>query len=218
MTPAFSERIFEYTDAFEKLEIYFNVGLIPFYHHTEDLPSFSEFIDKIKSYKRCEIVLHGLYHEERNGQMDDFHTKSKASTEEEIRAGLEIFEQVGVKTSVFIPPCLASVPLTACLGLLAAQVFPFVLTASMRLAPLEAQLPCLFQPSLAQFHYMHRKLIPYDSARKTDCQVCSVLDNWGIALVLVRLVTVDPLGLCHMLQAGFLSFHFQSSEGIFVAY
>ena len=102
--PAFSNRIFEYTDAFENLEIDFNVGLIPFYHHTEDLPRFPEFVDKIKSYKRCEIVLHGLYHEDRNGQMDDFHTKSKAPTEEEIRAGLEIFEQVGVKTSVFIPP------------------------------------------------------------------------------------------------------------------
>ena len=102
--PAFSKRIFEYTDAFENLGIDFNVGLIPFYHHTEDLPRFPEFIDKIKSYKRCEIVLHGLYHEDRNGQMDDFHTRSKATTEEEIRAGLEIFEQVGIKTSVFIPP------------------------------------------------------------------------------------------------------------------
>jgi predicted deacetylase len=102
--PAFSERIFEYTDAFENLEIDFNVGLIPFYHHTEDLPRFPEFVDKIKSYKRCEIVLHGLYHEDRNGQMDDFHTKSKATTEEEITAGLEIFEQVGIKSSVFIPP------------------------------------------------------------------------------------------------------------------
>jgi predicted deacetylase len=102
--PALSKRIFEYTDAFENLEIDFNVGLIPFYHHTEDLPRFPEFVDKIKSYKRCEIVLHGLYHEDRNGQMDDFHTKSKGTTEEEIRAGLEIFKQVGIKTSVFIPP------------------------------------------------------------------------------------------------------------------
>jgi hypothetical protein len=49
-------------------------------------------------------VLHGLYHEDRNGQMDDFHTKSMGTTEEEIRAGLEIFEQVGIKTSVFVPP------------------------------------------------------------------------------------------------------------------
>ena len=38
--PAFSKRIFEYTYAFEDLDINFNVGLIPFYHHTEDLPRF----------------------------------------------------------------------------------------------------------------------------------------------------------------------------------
>ena len=80
--------------------------MLPLFHfyHTEDLSRFPDFVDKLKSYKRCEIVLHGLYHEDRNGQMDDFHTKSKGTTEEELRTGLEIFEQVGIKTSVFIPP------------------------------------------------------------------------------------------------------------------
>jgi predicted deacetylase len=102
--PSFSKRIFEYTDAFENLGINFNVAVIPFYHHKEDLPKFPEFVDKLKSYKRSQIVLHGLYHEDTNGQMDDFHTKSRGTIEEEIRAGLEIFEQVGIKTSVFVPP------------------------------------------------------------------------------------------------------------------
>ncbi|MGB6674421.1 MAG: DUF2334 domain-containing protein [Candidatus Nitrosopolaris sp.] len=102
--PAFSKRIFEFTDAFENLGINFNVAAVPFFHHTEDLSRFPEFVDKLKSYKRCEIVLHGLYHEDRNGQMDDFHTKSMGTTEEEIRAGLDIFEQVGIKTNVFVPP------------------------------------------------------------------------------------------------------------------
>jgi predicted deacetylase len=102
--PAFSKRIFEFTDAFENLGINFNVATVPFFHHTEDLSRFPEFVDKLKSYKRCEIVLHGLYHEDRKGHMDDFHTKSKGTTEEEIRAGLEIFEQIGLRTSVFIPP------------------------------------------------------------------------------------------------------------------
>jgi hypothetical protein len=102
--PSFSKRIFEFTDAFENLGINFNVAAVPFFHHKEDLPRFPEFVDKLKSYKRCEIVLHGLYHEDRNGQMDDFHTKSRGTTEEEIRAGLDIFEQVGIKTSVFVPP------------------------------------------------------------------------------------------------------------------
>jgi predicted deacetylase len=102
--PSFSNRIFEFTDAFENLGINFNLAVVPFFHHEEDLPRFPEFVEKVKSYKRCEIVLHGLYHEDRNGQMDDFDTKPKATSEEEIRAALEIFEQVGIKTSVFVPP------------------------------------------------------------------------------------------------------------------
>jgi len=102
--PSFSKRIFEFTDAFENLGINFNVAAVPFFHHKEDLSRFPEFVDKLKSYKRCEMVLHGLYHEDRNGQMDDFGTNSMGTTEEEIRAGLEIFEQVGIKTSVFVPP------------------------------------------------------------------------------------------------------------------
>lgn len=102
--PSFSKRIFEFTDAFENLGINFNIAVVPFFHHKEDLSEFPEFVDKLKSYKRCEMVLHGLYHEDRNGQMDDFHTKKKATTEEEIRAALDIFEQVRIKTSVFVPP------------------------------------------------------------------------------------------------------------------
>ena len=102
--PSFSKRIFEFTDAFENLGINFNVAVVPFFHHKEDLTKFPEFVDKLKSYKRCETVLHGLYHEDRNGQMDDFHTKSSGTCQEEIRAGLEIIEQVGIKTIVFVPP------------------------------------------------------------------------------------------------------------------
>ncbi|MGB6530962.1 MAG: DUF2334 domain-containing protein, partial [Candidatus Nitrosopolaris sp.] len=62
------------------------------------------FVDKIKSYKGCEIVLHGLYHEDRNGQFDDFFYKTEALAEEEILAGLQIFQRIGMKTDVFIPP------------------------------------------------------------------------------------------------------------------
>ena len=63
-----------------------------------------EFVKDIKSYKQCEIALHGLYHEYRNGRFDDFHTITKATAEEEIRAGLEIFQEIGIKPRVFIPP------------------------------------------------------------------------------------------------------------------
>ena len=103
--PAFSKKIFELVDELERLNIKFNIALIPFFNEKQDLPRFPEFVDKIKSYKKnCQIVLHGLYHEKKNGQFDDFHRTKEADAEEQIRAALEIFHEIGINTNVFIPP------------------------------------------------------------------------------------------------------------------
>ena len=58
--PAFSTKIFESADELERLDIKYNIALIPFFNEKQDLPAFPEFVDKIKSYKNCDIVLHGL--------------------------------------------------------------------------------------------------------------------------------------------------------------
>jgi peptidoglycan/xylan/chitin deacetylase (PgdA/CDA1 family) len=102
--PAFSTKIFKLTEELERLDIKYNIALVPFFNERQDLPRFPEFVHKIKSCKGCEIVLHGFYHEDRNGQFDDFFYKTEAAAEEEIRAGIEIFQEIGIKTSVFIPP------------------------------------------------------------------------------------------------------------------
>jgi predicted deacetylase len=102
--PSFSTRIFELADELERLAINYNIALVPFFNEKQDLRSFPEFVEQIKSYKGCEIALHGLYHEDKNGQFDDFHNISKAAAEEEIRIGLDIMHKIGIKTSVFIPP------------------------------------------------------------------------------------------------------------------
>src|SRR5215211_2352605 len=102
--PAFSSRIFRFTEELEALDIKYNIALIPFFNEKQDLPSYPVFVDKIKSCKRCKIALHGLYHEDRNGQFDDFHNITKVAAEEEIRAGLEIFQEIGIRPNVFIPP------------------------------------------------------------------------------------------------------------------
>jgi predicted deacetylase len=102
--PAFSSKIFKFTEELQRLDINYNIALVPFFNEKQYLQSFPEFVDKIKSYKRCEIALHGLYHENRNGQFDDFYTVTKAAAEEEIRAGLEIFQEIGIKPNVFVPP------------------------------------------------------------------------------------------------------------------
>jgi peptidoglycan/xylan/chitin deacetylase (PgdA/CDA1 family) len=102
--PAFSTKIFESVDELERLNIKFNIALIPFFNYKQDLPRFPEFVDKIKSYKNCQIVLHGLYHELKNGQFDNFHETTEADAEEQIRAAIEIFHEIGIETKVFIPP------------------------------------------------------------------------------------------------------------------
>ena len=102
--PAFSKKIFESADELERLNIKFSIALIPFFNEKQDLPRFPEFVDKIKSYKNCQIVLHGLYHELKNGQFDNFHETTEADAEEQIRAGIEIFHKIGIETKVFIPP------------------------------------------------------------------------------------------------------------------
>lgn len=40
----------------------------------------------------------------KNGQFDNFHETTKTNAEEQIRAGLEIFHEIGINTDVFIPP------------------------------------------------------------------------------------------------------------------
>jgi predicted deacetylase len=102
--PAFSKKIFELANELERLNIKFNIALVPFFNEKQDLPRFPEFVDNIKSYKNCQIVLHGLYHELKNGQFDNFHETTKADAEEQIRAALEIFKEIGISTNVFIPP------------------------------------------------------------------------------------------------------------------
>ena len=102
--PAFSTKIFKSADELDRLNIKFNIALIPFFNEKQDLPRFPEFVNRIKSYKGCQIVLHGLYHELKNGQFDDFHSTTKADAEEQIRTGLEIFHEIGINTDVFIPP------------------------------------------------------------------------------------------------------------------
>ena len=102
--PSFSVKIFKSADELERLNIKYNIALVPFFNGKEDLPKFPDFVDKIKSYKNCQIVLHGLYHELKNGQFDNFHETTEADAEEQMRAAIEIFHEIAIETKVFIPP------------------------------------------------------------------------------------------------------------------
>jgi len=100
--PFFSDKIFKLADELEDLRIKFNIALVPFFNEKEDLTSFPGFVEKIKSYRSCEIALHGLYHERKNCEFDNFHSVTKSEAEEEMRCGLEIFQEIKIKTNVFI--------------------------------------------------------------------------------------------------------------------
>ena len=102
--PVFSKMIFELADELDRLEVKFNIALIPFFNEKQDLHRFPEFVDKIKSYKNCQIILHGLYHELKNGEFENFHETREADAEVHIRAAIEIFHEIGIQTDVFIPP------------------------------------------------------------------------------------------------------------------
>ncbi|MBV9178856.1 MAG: DUF2334 domain-containing protein [Nitrososphaeraceae archaeon] len=86
------------------MNISYNMALVSFFNEKQDLRTFPEFVDQIKSYKAREIALHYLYLKDKNGQFDDFHGITKSATEDEIRAGLDILDETGIKVNVFIPP------------------------------------------------------------------------------------------------------------------
>jgi len=98
-----SRRIFKFTNELESLGINYNIAVIPFFNENQDLPRFPKFVKQIR---KCsgEIGLHGLFHNKSNGELDDFHTRSRGDTEIEVRAGLQIFEEIGLHTNVFVPP------------------------------------------------------------------------------------------------------------------
>jgi predicted deacetylase len=90
---SFSKRIFEFTTALGNLGISFNIGVIPFYRHKEDLPQFPEFVDKIKSLNNAEIVLHGLYHEMAYGMI--FYISQKEPQKKKYVQPLRYFRRLG---------------------------------------------------------------------------------------------------------------------------
>ena len=91
--PAFSTKIFQLGDELEDMGIKFNIALIPFYNEIEDLPRFPEFVEKIKSYEQGEIALHGLNHERKNGEFDNFHSVTKALQKKKYVPALKYFKK-----------------------------------------------------------------------------------------------------------------------------
>jgi predicted deacetylase len=109
VNPSHSEKIVKTCDELNKLQIKYNLSIVPYYDKKYNLKDHVDFCKQISSLVQSgsvELTLHGLYHQV-NGKLDDFDTGSKEDEEEEIQQGLGILSSAAPdlpRPSTFIPP------------------------------------------------------------------------------------------------------------------
>ena len=110
VNPSHSEKIVKTCDELNKLQIKYNLSIVPYYDKKYNLKDHVDFCKQISSLVQSgsvELTLHGLYHQV-NGKLDDFDTGSKEEEKEEIQQGLDILSSAANGTlprpSTFIPP------------------------------------------------------------------------------------------------------------------
>ncbi len=106
--PEFSKRVFQQADELEKLKIAFNFAVIPLMkkEKANDIRSQPDFVQKIKSYHQP-IALHGLYHEKSRHEIEEFYNMKIDHARHDIESGIQIFEESGFNSEIFIPPTWA---------------------------------------------------------------------------------------------------------------
>jgi len=108
VSPAYSKRIIRAADALAELDIPFGFAIIPRFRMNQeyDIGSNSDWVARIKSYKQP-MVLHGLYHEDNVGAIEDFHNFSFDEAMKHLKNGLSLLAKAGISTNVFVPPTWA---------------------------------------------------------------------------------------------------------------
>ncbi|MBV9179586.1 MAG: DUF2334 domain-containing protein [Nitrososphaeraceae archaeon] len=105
--PSHSEQILKTCYELNKLEVSYNLSIVPYYnkkYRLEDYRDFCKQISSLLKYGHVELTLHGLYHEV-DGKIEDFDTQSKEEEKQEIQQGLDILSAVNLpRPSMFIPP------------------------------------------------------------------------------------------------------------------
>lgn len=107
VNPSHSDKIIKTLFELNKLNIKYNLSIVPYYRKKYNLKDYVTFCDQISSLLQSgnvELTLHGLYHQT-DGTFDDFDTRSKQQEKEEIQKGLDILLAARLpRTSMFIPP------------------------------------------------------------------------------------------------------------------
>ncbi|MDQ3835604.1 MAG: DUF2334 domain-containing protein [Thermoproteota archaeon] len=108
VSPEYSEKIFRIADELEKLDIHYNLAIIPYLKKRIDnlINRNPEFVKKVLGYEQ-EIALHGNYHETDDGKIEDFHTFSAQEAKKHLQNAMTVLKDAGINTTVFVPPTWA---------------------------------------------------------------------------------------------------------------
>ena len=107
VNPSCAERLQKITDELDKLDIKYNLSIVPNYQYKYNLKDDSDFCNQLYTLLQSdniEITLHGYYHE-LDKKIEDFDSESKEEEKLDIKKGLDILSTVELpKPSTFIPP------------------------------------------------------------------------------------------------------------------
>ena len=109
VNPSCSKKLQTITDELNKLNIKYNLSIVPFYDKKYNVKDYIAFCNQISSLLQSkdtlvELILHGLYHK-LDGKIEDFDSQSKEQEMNEIQQGLDILSSAKLPTpSTFIPP------------------------------------------------------------------------------------------------------------------
>jgi predicted deacetylase len=109
VNPSCAEKLQTITDELNKLNIKYNLSIVPNYnkkYNLEDNPAFCDQISTLLQQQSdtVELTLHGLNHWI-DGEIEDFDSQSKEEEKKDIKQGLDILSSVNLpKPSTFIPP------------------------------------------------------------------------------------------------------------------
>ena len=109
VAPEYSEKISRVADQFEKLDIHYNLAIIPYLKKRKDnlVSRNPEFVKKMLGYEQ-EVALHGNYHETDDGKIEDFHSFSIEEAKKHLQSAINVLKEAGISnTTVFVPPTWA---------------------------------------------------------------------------------------------------------------
>ena len=109
VAPEYSKKISRVADQLEKLDIHYNLAIIPYLKKRKDnlISRNPEFVKKVLGYEQ-EVALHGNYHETDDGKIEDFHSFSIEEAKKHLQSAINVLKEAGMSnTTVFVPPTWA---------------------------------------------------------------------------------------------------------------